>query len=84
MPEPYFALNRILEIPVVSSDSVLKSFRGLKADRCFKKRVPYVLVLHPQKLSQRDIEQLDDLLFFLEEKYKVAYLKIEEVPYNVI
>lgn len=82
-PAPYFAVNGIVEIPVVSSDSALKSFRGLKADRCSKKRVPYVLVLHPQKLSQRDIEQLDDLLSFLEEKYKVAYLKIEEVPYNV-
>ncbi len=76
-PEPYFAVNGILEVPVVSSDSALKSFRGLKADKASKKRVPYILVLHPQKL---DAQQLDALLAFLEGNYQVTYLKIEEVP----
>lgn len=77
---PYFVVNGIVEIPVVSSDSALRNInKGLKADKASKKRVPYVLVLYPQKLSQRDVEQLDALLSFLERKYKVTYLKIEEV-----
>lgn len=80
-PRPWYRINGIIEVPVVSSDHALKNISyGLWSGNCSKVGVPYVLFLHSHKLSEKDIAELDRLLTYLEGKYIVTYLKIEQIP----
>lgn len=81
-PKAFYEISGITEVPVVASDMSLDNetiFFNL-AERCATVKVPLVLYLHPQHLDQNRTETLNKFLSRLEGRYRVTYLKVEEVP----
>lgn len=81
-PEPFYDLHGIIEVPVTASEIRLNNLSKLTtmANRSSMEGVPFVMFIHPHKLTNSDIEELDGFLGILEDEYEVTYLKVDEVP----
>jgi peptidoglycan/xylan/chitin deacetylase (PgdA/CDA1 family) len=81
-PRAYYIEDEIVEVPVVASEARLNQREILYniTERCFSLDVPLVLFIHPQKLNETTLEELDKFLTNLEERYNAKYAKIEEIP----
>ncbi len=79
---PFYNIHGIVEVPVSVSETRLSDVSHLNkiAGRYSRDRIPFVMYIHPQKLTPRDFTTLDDFLSSLEEEYDVTYLKLDEVP----
>ncbi len=79
---PFYNIHGIVEVPISVSETRLSDVLHLNkiARRYSKDRIPFVMYIHPQKLSTADIDTLDEFLSLMEEEYDVTYLKVDEVP----
>jgi len=78
--KPFYYVGKVIEVPVTMSEDYFNFgyFKCKKiAKSCIDKNLPFVIVMHPQKLSLRNFERFLD---FLEANYNVTYIRIEEVP----
>ncbi len=81
-PRAYYTEGGIVEVPVIASEARLNdpdTFYTI-AEKCSREGVPFVLFIHPHKLTEPTLAELDNLLTSLEARYDVHYVKIEEVP----
>ncbi|MBU2560398.1 polysaccharide deacetylase family protein [archaeon] len=81
-PRPFYAEGRIMEVPVVASEKRLDDLpKSLElAEKCAYYGVPLVLYIHPQNMDSERMEYLENYLNSLEDRYEVAYIKVEDVP----
>jgi peptidoglycan/xylan/chitin deacetylase (PgdA/CDA1 family) len=80
-PRASYTIGGILEVPVTASDFDYQRIEKLKAMAKILSdaEAPLVLFLHPSNIKDDRLYALDNFLVFLEENYKVEYLKIEDI-----